>query len=150
LVALVVILLTKEAWILVCTIISKSANKTIMIVDDEEDILITLESRLGEIDVNVETFSSSQDAIIHFAQREPLYYDLNILDIKMPVINGLKLYAMMQSLDVPSSKFLFISGLDYAEEFTQTLPEMRKSNFIKKSVEGKTLLRKGLCSFNSL
>jgi CheY-like chemotaxis protein/bifunctional DNA-binding transcriptional regulator/antitoxin component of YhaV-PrlF toxin-antitoxin module len=119
----------------------KSANKIILLVDDELDILTTLELLLTEIDVNIETFSSSQDAIVHFAQQDPSTYDLIILDIKMPVINGLKLYAMMHSLGVPSSKFLFMSDLDYAEEFIQTLPEMKKSNFIKKPIEGKPLLQ---------
>jgi CheY-like chemotaxis protein len=119
----------------------KSANKIILLVDDELDILTTLELLLTEIDVNIETFSSSQDAIVHFAQQDPSTYDLIMLDIKMPVINGLKLYAMMHSLGVPSSKFLFMSDLDYAEEFIQTLPEMKKSNFIKKPIEGKPLLQ---------
>jgi CheY-like chemotaxis protein/bifunctional DNA-binding transcriptional regulator/antitoxin component of YhaV-PrlF toxin-antitoxin module len=126
----------------------KSANKIIMIVDDERDTLTTLKLLLAEIDVNVETFSSSQDAIIHFAQGDPSTYDLIILDIKMPVISGLKLYAMMHSLGVLSSKFLFMSDLDYAEEFIQTLPEMKKSNFIKKPIEGKTLLQQVKESLN--
>jgi CheY-like chemotaxis protein len=114
----------------------------IMIVDDEEDVLITFKSLLNRIGINAETFSSSQQAIIRFAQVNPSYYDLIILDIKMPVINGFKLYTIMEALGVHSSKFLFISALDYAEEFMQILPGIRKTNFIKKPIESETLLEK--------
>ena len=113
-----------------------------MIVDDEEDVLITFKSLLNRIGINAETFSSSQQAIIRFAQVNPSYYDLIILDIKMPVINGFKLYTIMEALGVHSSKFLFISALDYAEEFMQILPGIRKTNFIKKPIESETLLEK--------
>jgi CheY-like chemotaxis protein len=114
----------------------------IMIVDDEEDVLVTCKSLLNQIDVNVETFSSSQQAIIHFVQVGPLCYDLIILNIKMPVINAFKLYTIMEALGVHSSKFLFVSALDYAEEFMQILPGIRQTNFIKKPIESEALLQK--------
>jgi YesN/AraC family two-component response regulator len=61
-----------------------------MIVDDEEDILTSFKTFLKdeEIDICVEPFRSSHDALIQFTQ---VYYDLVIIDIRMPDINGLQL-----------------------------------------------------------
>jgi CheY-like chemotaxis protein len=114
----------------------------VLIVDDEEHVLIKFKLLLHQAGVNVESFSSPQEAIIHFAQVDPLHYDLIILDIKMPVISGFKLYAMMEALGAESTKFLFISALDYADEFVQLLPRIRRANFIKKPIENETLLQK--------
>jgi CheY-like chemotaxis protein len=114
----------------------------IMIVDDQEDVLTTFKVHLDRIGVNVETFSSSLQAISHFVHVDPYYYDLIILDIKMPDINGFKLYTMMEALGVHSSKFLFVSALVDAEEFVQILPRIMQANFIKKPVESETLLQK--------
>jgi CheY-like chemotaxis protein len=122
----------------------------IMIVDDEEDVLTTFKLLLNQAGVNVETFSSSRQAITHFVQLDPLYYDLIILDIKMPVINGFKLYNIMEGLGVDSSKFLFVSTLDCAEDFVQTLPGFRQTNFIKKPIESETLLQKIKEALNGL
>jgi CheY-like chemotaxis protein len=120
----------------------QKGTPNIMIVDDEEDVLVTFKSLLNQIDVNIETFSSSQQAIIHFVQVGTSCYDLIILDLKMPVINGFKLYTIMKALGVHSSKFLFASALDYAEDFVQILPEIGQTNFIKKPFESEALLQK--------
>jgi hypothetical protein len=48
----------------------------------------------------------------------------------------------MEALGAHSSKFLFVSGLDHAEEFMQILPGIRQTNFIKKPIGSEALLQK--------
>jgi CheY-like chemotaxis protein len=112
---------------------------TVMIVDDQEDILFTFKSALEKKflnSINVETFNSSEEALIRFAES---HYDLVILDIKLPRINGIQLYKIMKSIR-PDLKALFVSALDSAEEFITILPGIRSSNILKKPVEMKCFI----------
>ncbi len=106
-----------------------------MIVDDEEDILLSFKTFLKDnnslTDVNVETFKSSQEALIRFIESR---YDLVIIDVKLPGINGIQLCKIMRSIR-PDIKVLFISALDSAEEFITMLPGIGTSNIIKKPIE---------------
>jgi CheY-like chemotaxis protein len=111
----------------------------IMVVDDQEDIVFTLKSALEKKflnPINVETFTCSEEALIRFTE---YHYDLVILDIRLPRINGIQLYKIMKSIK-PDLKALFVSGLDSAEEFITVLPGIRSSNILKKPVEMKCFI----------
>jgi CheY-like chemotaxis protein len=81
-----------------------AATKSIMIVDDEQDILFAFRLILNEIgdigssDIRIETFENSIDALLFFTETDPSFYDLVIIDIKMPGINGFQLYKIMKAL----------------------------------------------------
>jgi CheY-like chemotaxis protein len=111
---------------------------SIMIVDDQEDILFTFKSSLKKFlnPINVETFKSFEEALIRFTES---HYDLVILDIRLPRINGIQLYKIMKSIR-PHVKALFVSALDSAEEFITVLPGIRSSNVLKKPVEMKCFI----------
>ncbi len=111
----------------------------IMIVDDDEDILFSFRSSLEQKflnTINIEAFKSSDEALIRFTE---CHYDLVILDIRLPGINGLQLYKIMKSIS-PDVKALFVSALDSAEEFITILPGIRRSNILKKPVDMKCLI----------
>jgi len=112
----------------------------IMIVDDEEDILTSFKTFLKdeEIDIYVETFRTSHDALIQFTQA---YYYLVIIDIRMPDINGLQLCRLMKLIR-PDIKVLFASALDLADEFISILPGISTSDIIRKPVEKKSFIEK--------
>ena len=109
-----------------------------MIVDDQEDRLFTFKSALKKFlnPFNVETFKNSEEALIRFTES---HYDLVILDIRLPRINGIQLYKIMKSIR-PDVKALFVSALDSAEEFITILPGMHSSNILKKPVEMKCFI----------
>ena len=118
-----------------------SAN--IMVVDDEPDTLFTYESFLSDEGYNVESFTDPLEALKHFVQLpDPSsHYKLAILDIRMPRLNGLKLFYQMKKLS-PKIKIMFCSALEIAEELTSVLPDIEHNHIIKKPVEREYFINK--------
>jgi DNA-binding response OmpR family regulator len=83
----------------------KNGSK-ILLVDDEPDITMSFEATLQNAGFVVQTY---QDPLIALAKFKPGYYDLVILDIKMPKMNGFELYAEMRKVDY-KAKFCFITA----------------------------------------
>ncbi|HET7389802.1 MAG TPA: response regulator, partial [Nitrososphaeraceae archaeon] len=106
----------------------------ILLVDDEPDTLLTYKTFLLDIEgYNVDAFTDSQKALQHFAQVNPSYYDLVVMDIRMPGLNGLQLYYRIKAMN-PDTKVLFVSALDAAKEMVSILPGMKIEDVIQKPV----------------
>lgn len=106
----------------------------ILLVDDEPDTLFTYKTFLLDIEgCNVDAFTESQKALQHFAQVNPLYYDLVVMDIRMPGLNGLQLYYRIKAMN-PNIKVLFVSALDAAKEMVSILPDVKLDDVIQKPV----------------
>ena len=116
-------------------------HHNVMLIDDEPDMLLTYKSFLASEGYNVITFTDSQEALKHFAQTNPSYYDLIIMDIRMPRLNGLQLYYRMKAISI-DIKILFVSALDAADELVSILPGVKYSNIIKKPVDKEYFLNK--------
>ncbi len=109
-------------------------NKNIMIIDDDVDILRAFKLCLDqERSFHVEAFANPIEALVRFTEMDTIFYDLIIADIKMPCLNGLKLYKIMNRFK-ENIKFLFVSALEYADEFIQLLPGFDKSNMLIKPI----------------
>jgi DNA-binding response OmpR family regulator len=78
---------------------NKNRKKRILMVDDETDVNYTFETVLEENGFIVDSFDNAVLALNNF--RADLY-DLVLLDIKMPEMDGFKLYEKMRKID---SKF---------------------------------------------
>jgi two-component system, OmpR family, response regulator ChvI len=115
----------------------------IMVVDDEPDTLFTYESFLSEEGYNVKSFTDSLEALKHFVQLpDPSsHYNLALLDIRMPKLNGIQLFYKMKTLS-PKIKIMFCSALEIAEELTSVLPGIEHNHIIKKPVEREYLVKK--------
>ena len=64
-------------------------QKRILAVDDEPDITRLCSLALEYYGFKVDTFNDSEEALSNF---KPDHYDLVILDIKMPKMDGFELY----------------------------------------------------------
>jgi CheY-like chemotaxis protein/class 3 adenylate cyclase len=108
----------------------------IMVVDDEPDILFTYKSLLSAEGYNVKAFTDPQEALKHFVQLlDPSsYYQLVLLDVRMPRLNGLQLFYKIKTLS-PNTKIMFCSALDIAEEIVSILPEIKYNDIIKKPIK---------------
>jgi len=118
---------------------SSTQNPSIMIVDDEPDVLLTYESFLSNAGFNVSTFEEPFNALAEFTSN-PRLYDLIILDIRMENLNGLQLYQCMKAIN-PTSKLLFASALDAAKELTSILPDIQSQDIIKKPVDRENFIK---------
>jgi two-component system, OmpR family, response regulator ChvI len=108
----------------------------ILLVDDEPDTLITYEYFLSAEGYNVEAFTDPQQALKHLVQlpNPSSYYQLVILDIRMPKLNGLQLFNTIKMF-TPNIKIMFCSALDIAEELKSILPDIHEGYVIKKPTE---------------
>jgi len=69
--------------------VQKMNGKRIMVVDDESDLTLFSSLSLEYHGFKVETYDESKKALSNF---KPGYYDVIILDIKMPNMDGFELY----------------------------------------------------------
>ncbi len=118
---------------------SSTQNPSIMVVDDEPDVLLTYEYFLSNAGFNVSTFEEPYKALAEFTSN-PRLYDLIILDIRMENLNGLQLYQCMKAIN-PASKLLFASALDAAKELTSILPHIQSQEIIKKPVDRENFIK---------
>jgi CheY-like chemotaxis protein/predicted transcriptional regulator len=105
----------------------------VMVVDDEQDVALTYESFLTSNGYKASVFSGAYDALRDFASK-PFHYDLAILDIRMPDMNGLQLYQSFKAMN-PGCKIMFVSSLDAAEELASILPGVRPQDVVRKPVD---------------
>lgn len=117
-----------------------SAVPNVVIVDDEHDILLVYKHYLSGEPVNVEIFSDPVQLLGRLAQVGPSYYDLAILDINMPKINGFQVHEILTALR-PNIKTIFVSALDYAGDILSGLRAIDKDeDFMKKPVSREAFL----------
>jgi two-component system, OmpR family, response regulator ChvI len=107
---------------------------SIVLIDDEPDMLFTFKSFLAEERYNIEEFTDSMQALQYFEKMDPPYSDLVITDIKMPGLNGLELYQRLKAINI-DIKVLFVTAVDAAEMLVNVLPGVKPSDIIRKPID---------------
>ncbi|MGI0048167.1 MAG: response regulator, partial [Nitrososphaera sp.] len=112
----------------------------IVIVDDESDVLLVYKQFLSGHPVNVEVFADPVQLLGRLAQVGPSYYDLAILDVRMPKMSGFQVHQILTALR-PNIKTLFVSALDYAGDVLAGLRGIDKEeDFIRKPISRENFL----------
>ena len=105
--------------------------KRIAVVDDEPDITTVLKKGLEHHGFAVDVFNDPQAALDSF---KPGHYDLMIIDIRMPRLNGFDLYRELKKKD-ENVKVCFLTAFEiYYEEFRKMFPTVDVRAFIRKPV----------------
>jgi two-component system, OmpR family, response regulator ChvI len=116
-------------------------KRTVMLVDDEPDLLSIFKSFLLTDSYAVEAFCDPYRALQAFARSEPRHFDLIILDIRMPSMNGLQLYQRLKAID-PHVKVIFLTALDAADELVSVLEGVESVDVMKKPIGRKHFLQR--------
>jgi CheY-like chemotaxis protein len=104
-----------------------------LLVDDEQDVLYSFHEALTSNGYDVETFSDSQEAFKRFSEVSRSHFELVILDVRMPGLNGLELYTRLKWIN-SSIKVLFVSPLDVVPELVSMFPDVKKDDILRKPV----------------
>jgi DNA-binding response OmpR family regulator len=117
----------------------QQGQKRILAVDDEPDLTMICSLALQYHGFKVDTFNDSQEALSNF---KPDYYDLVILDIKMPKMDGFELYDKIKKKD-DKVKICFLTASElYYEEFRKKeYSALDKNLFLKKPIDNDDLLK---------
>jgi DNA-binding response OmpR family regulator len=118
--------------------------RRIMIVDDEQDVTflfkIILEGIHQELSLKVDSFNDSLVALENY--REDLY-DLIIIDVVMPKMDGFRLYKEIRKKDKKVKVCFLTAGEMYYEEYRKhAFPEISADSVIRKPITNDDLVRK--------
>src|SRR5215216_5403671 len=118
---------------------ARQGQKRISVVDDEPDLTRLCSLALEYHKFTVDTFNDSKEALSNF---KPDYYDLVILDIKMPKMDGFELYVELKKKDNGVKVcFLTASELYYEEFRKKEYHALDKRLFIRKPIDNEDLLK---------
>ena len=111
--------------------------KRILIVDDDPDITLTFKIALEkENDINNKEFEvhTFNDPLLVLSQFKPSFYDLLLIDINMPDMNGFELCTAILKIDV-NVRICFMSAGEVNHEAVREIyPTISIGCFIKKPV----------------
>ncbi|HZA61494.1 MAG TPA: response regulator [Nitrososphaeraceae archaeon] len=114
-------------------------QKKILAVDDEPDLTKLCSLALEYHGFKVDTFNDPQEALSNY---KPGYYDLVILDIKMPNMDGFELYDEIKKKDHKAKVcFLTASELYYEEFRKKEYCALDRDLFIRKPIDNEELLK---------
>lgn len=118
---------------------SKTKNR-VFVVDDEKDIASVCHMILGDAGFEVDIFTDPSVALTNFKSN---YYDLAILDIKMPNMDGFELYQKIKELD-DKLKICFLTASEMFYELfrSKEYSSIDSDLFIHKPIGNKDLVQK--------
>jgi CheY-like chemotaxis protein len=110
--------------------------KRVMVIDDEPDITSGIAGCL-EDQYRVEVHNNPSEAISKFSKGK---FDVVLIDIKMPRINGFELYKTLSRMDRDAS-YCFMTAFEIRlPEFQKLFPSSHVDLFLKKPFTAKDLI----------
>jgi CheY-like chemotaxis protein len=122
--------------------VDKEKKRKILVVDDEPDNTSIFSMGLEDGGFEVDAFTDPLLALSKF-KSDHKKYDLLILDIKMPDMNGFELYEEIRKIDNKvKTCFLTAYGEGYTEEFGRRFSSSINVSFIRKPIRVDDLVKK--------
>jgi CheY-like chemotaxis protein len=120
--------------------------KRVLIVDDDADVTLTfkevIEDSNNNTDVNkrIEVYTSN-DPIVALTEFKPNFYDLLLVDINMPNMDGFELCEKILAIDI-NVKVCFMSAVEINREALREIYPISLGSFIRKPVTMDYLLER--------
>jgi CheY-like chemotaxis protein len=106
-------------------------RRTILLVDDERDIVNSVRRWLEADGFNVYGFADPVQALEYF-QNNSNNVDLVLSDIRMRKLDGYELVKKIKAIR-PQTKVVFMTALEFNEELSKTLPSIKIDGFLLKT-----------------
>jgi CheY-like chemotaxis protein len=112
-----------------------------MLVEDEDDIILLFKMILeSDVGLKVDSFTDPFSALNNFGFGQ---YDLIMIDIALPRMNGIELYYKIRKLDNKVKICFLTAGEMYYEEVRkQVFPELDANCIIRKPITNEDLIQK--------
>jgi len=118
---------------------SRNKKKRVLLVDDEPDICMVYQMVLEDAGYECIPYTDSVKALQEF---KSYFYDLILLDIKMPLLNGFELCKKIREVDRIVHIVFITAAEEYYKKFrSQYFPELRKINYIQKPIGNDELVQ---------
>lgn len=119
--------------------------KKILLVDDDPDANLSLSILLRDRGFDVDSFTSPSDALKYFRRN---YYDLLVLDVRMPNMDGFELYRAIREVDTKAKICFFTATVldNYRVAELEDMMELGEECFISKPIENNEIL----CRINTI
>ena len=115
----------------------KEIEARVLLVDDEQDFLETLSSRLEVRGLKVSAVTSGEQAIAEAKQQD---YDAIIVDLSMPGIDGLETLKRIKA-DNPNAEIIMLTGHGSVQSGVEAM-KLGAGDFLQKPVELSELMNK--------
>jgi two-component system, OmpR family, response regulator ChvI len=116
-----------------------SSKGSILIVDDEIDITLAFKKGLESNGFMVDIYNDPVTALLNFKSD---FYDLILVDVRMPKMNGFELYQEIEKVD-KKSKVCFITAFEvYYHALREIFPTLEVGCFIQKPIEIDDLVKR--------
>jgi DNA-binding response OmpR family regulator len=115
-------------------------NNRIMLVDDESDIALAFKIGLEDSGFVVDAFTEPKVAFLSFKRD---FYDLLLLDIKLPKLDGIEFYQRMKKVDKKVKVcFITASEMYYYEKIAkEVFPLVGVRRLFRKPIKIEDLVR---------
>ena len=121
--------------------------KRILIVDDNADLTLTFKKVIEDSNNNIDASQrievyTSNDPIVALSNFKPNFYDLLLVDINMPHMNGFELCEKILAIDINVKVCFMSSGEINREALREIYPAISLGCFIRKPVTTDYLLKR--------
>jgi CheY-like chemotaxis protein len=113
--------------------------KRMLIVDDDADLTLTFKSGIEDSNNNlnlnkrIEVYTSN-DPVVALSEFKPNFYDLVLVDINMPDMNGFELCEKLLAIDINVRVCFMSSGELNREALREIYPTRQEGCFIRKPI----------------
>jgi DNA-binding response OmpR family regulator len=117
----------------------KPFSKIILIVDDDPDVATVFSIGLEDVGFEVYSYNDPLEALSNF---KPYFYDLLLVDINMPEMNGFELCTEILKMDVNVRICFITAGETNLEVLREVYPTISVGCYIKKPITIDQLIRR--------